>query len=97
MGYLVRSDFLHEPAEFGVNGAEQHPSLGRIGVGRNWQVHQIGPGLPKGKVGLLCNVNVVVCAPAKKKSTDLHLSARLFQRIFGHSMWRKGTESWRPS
>ena len=68
---FVRGHFLHKAGELCVDVAKKHPSLRGIGVGGNRQINQIGPGLPKRKIGLLGYVDLVIRSLAKVVGAEL--------------------------
>src|SRR5208282_3560051 len=89
VGNFVRGYLLHEAGEFVVDVAEEQPSLGRIRVGRDGKVNQVGPGLPKIKIWLLRDVDLVVRTLAEIKTAELQLGAGLFEGILRHAAGRQ--------
>ncbi len=84
MRHLMRRHFLHESRESGIDLPEQHPTLRRIDVRRNRQVHQGGPRLAETEIRLFRDVDVVIRSLPKIQRAHLHLGTRLIQRVLGH-------------
>src|SRR5271167_686120 len=85
VGDLVRGYFLDEAGKFVVDLPEKHPSLCRIGIGRDREINQVRPGLAKIKIWLLRDVDLAVGSLAEVHTAKLQLRARLFEGVLSHA------------
>src|SRR5580692_1304473 len=92
VGDFMGRYFLHEAGELVVDRSEKHPSLCRVGVGRDREINQVRPGLPKIKIRLLGDVDFFIRTLPEVDAAYLQLSAGLFESIFCHPAGRHGLQ-----
>src|SRR5260370_11680528 len=81
MRHLMRRHFLHESRESGIDLPEQHPTLRRIDVRRNRQVHHGGPRLAETEIRLFPDVDVVITTLPTIHPAHLHLTPPLIHPL----------------
>src|SRR6202007_498263 len=78
--------------ELAIDISEQHPSLGRIRVSRDWKINQVGPRLTEIKIRLFGDVDLFMGDLAEIKIAELQLGARLLKDVFRHGPGRHGLQ-----
>ena len=92
VGHFMRSYLLDETGELAVDISEQHPALGRIRIGRDRKINQVGPRLTEIKIRLFGDVDFLIRYLAKIKVAQLQLGAGLFENVFRHGPGRHGLQ-----